>query len=217
MRGSSSLDSCLLQLANKLKPYMTTGIPSLNIPKTDPMDIDRISFQLRNPLGVVTVDFTDNTVEGLSNHNINSIKANKEAKTLAMEIFVPRATATGKYHMQGVLGPLELDDTLDPEEYTTTFTGTTVSGIATMDVVGGKLKIVQDPDVTIEVNGLNVKMENLFGGEADGLAKVVLRFVNKESDKFIKDFQPEIAKQVSQLIKTFFNSALDNIPVDTFQ
>merc|ERR1712226_708386 len=99
----------------------------------------------------------------------------------------------------------------------TTFTGTTVSGIATMDVVGGKLKIVQDPDVTIEVNGLNVKMENLFGGEADGLAKVVLRFVNKESDKFIKDFQPEIAKQVSQLIKTFFNSALDNIPVDTFQ
>jgi len=37
----SSLDSCLLQLADKLKPYMKTGIPSLNIPKTDPMDIDK--------------------------------------------------------------------------------------------------------------------------------------------------------------------------------
>merc|ERR1712107_195235 len=86
-----------------------------------------------------------------------------------------------------------------------------------MDVVGGKLQIVQQPDVTINVEGLNVQMENLFGGEADGLAKVVLRFVNKESDKFIKDFQPEIAKQVSELIKTFFNSALDNIPVSTFE
>ena len=43
---------------------------------------------------------TNATSLGLSNHNINSIKANKEAKTLAMEIFVPRATATGKYHMQ---------------------------------------------------------------------------------------------------------------------
>merc|ERR1712107_168964 len=52
----SSLDSCLLQLANKLKPYMKTGIPSLNIPKTDPMDIDKIAFQLKNPLGVVTVN-----------------------------------------------------------------------------------------------------------------------------------------------------------------
>merc|ERR1712233_130041 len=110
-----------------------TGIPSLNIPKTDPMDIDKIAFQLKNPLGVVTVKFTQNTVEGLSTHTIN------------------------------------------------------------------------------------VQMENLFGGEADGLAKVVLRFVNKESDKFIKDFQPEIAKQVSNLIKTFFNSALDNIPVNTFE
>merc|ERR1712156_638354 len=47
----SSLDSCLLQLADKLKPYMKTGIPSLNIPKTDPMDIDKIAFQLKNPLG----------------------------------------------------------------------------------------------------------------------------------------------------------------------
>jgi len=110
-----------------------------------------------------------------------------------------------------------LDESLAPAPYTTSFTGTTVSGVAKMDVVGGKLQIVQQPDVTINVEGLNVQMENLFGGEADGLAKVVLRFVNKESDKFIKDFQPEIAKQVSELIKTFFNSALDNIPVSTFE
>merc|ERR1711973_404243 len=102
----SSLDSCLLQLADKLKPYMKTGIPSLNIPKTDPMDIDKIAFQLKNPLGVVTVKFTENTVEGLSTHTINSIRANKAAKTLSMDIFVPKATAKGLYHMQGVLGPL---------------------------------------------------------------------------------------------------------------
>merc|ERR1711963_420888 len=169
------------------------------------------------PTGVVTVKFTQNTVEGLSTHTINSIRANKAAKTLSMEIYVPKATARGLYHMQGVLGPLELDESLAPAPYTTSFTGTTVSGVAKMDVVNGKLKIVQDPDVTINVEGLNVQMENLFGGEADGLAKVVLRFVNKESDKFIKDFQPEIAKQVSNLIKTFFNSALDNIPVNTFE
>jgi len=49
------------------------------------------------------------------------------------------------------------------------------------------------------------------------VTKLIFRFVNKESDKFIKDFQPEIAKQVSELIKTFFNSALDNIPVSTFE
>ena len=117
----------------------------------------RISFQLKNPLGVVTVKFTENTVEGkpksfhqisqleenfnksenitntimrqcivvtkdvvilqlrckyqlfsfeivsiagLSTHTINSIRANKAAKTLSMEIHVPKATARGRYHMQ---------------------------------------------------------------------------------------------------------------------
>ena len=73
------------------------------------------------------------------------------------------------------MGPLELDESLAPAPYSTSFTGTTVSGVATMDVVNGKLRIVQDPEVTINVEGLNVQMENLFGGEADGLAKVVLR------------------------------------------
>ena len=80
------------------------------------------------------------------------------------------------FSFRGVLGPLELDESLAPAPYTTSFTGTTVSGVAKMDVVGGKLRIVQDPDVTINVEGLNVQMENLFGGEADGLAKVVLRW-----------------------------------------
>ena len=78
-------------------------------------------------------------------------------------------------YFRGVLGPLELDESLAPAPYSTSFTGTTVSGVAKMDVVNGKLRIVQDPDVTINVEGLNVQMENLFGGEADGLAKVVLR------------------------------------------
>merc|ERR1712061_379182 len=90
VNGGTNLDSCLLQLADKLRPYMKTGIPSLNIPKTDPMDIDKIAFQLKNPLGVVTVKFTENTVEGLSTHTINSISANKAAKTLSMEIHVPK-------------------------------------------------------------------------------------------------------------------------------
>jgi hypothetical protein len=103
--------------------------------------------------------------------------------------------------LRGILGPLELDENLEPAPYTTTFTGTTVMGVAKMAVLNNKLTILEDPKVEIDVQGLDVKMQNLFGGQANGLAKVVLKFVNKESDKFIRDFQPEIAKQVSKLIK----------------
>jgi len=40
------------------------------------------------------------SIAGLSTHTINSIRANKAAKTLSMEIHVPKATARGRYHMQ---------------------------------------------------------------------------------------------------------------------
>merc|ERR1712127_1090672 len=205
--SSAKINACLVQLAEKLRPFMKTGIAELGIPRTEPMDIDRINFALKSPFGVVDVVFTENSVAGLSNHEVKSVEAT---------IKVIEATATGLYHMSGVIGPLELDPSLAPAPYKTTFTGTTVSGVAQLTEQNGKLIILGEPDVTIAVEGLNVQMENLFGGDADGLAKVVLKFVNKESDKFIQDFQPEIAKQVSGLIKGFFNSALENIPASTF-
>ena len=39
---------------------------------------------------------------------------------------------------------------------------------------GGKqrLAIEEDPEMEISVGGLNIKMDNLFNGQADALAKV---------------------------------------------
>jgi len=216
-RPNSNLNDCLLELSQELRPYMKTGIPSLNIPQTEPMNIERIAFELKSPFGTVNVVFTENIVSGLSDHEVIYIDADKEKFNLAVKIRVNNAVARGLYHMSGVLGPLELDAKLKPENYVTTFIGTTVEGVAQLSVVDGKLEIQGDPDVTVEVEDLDVKMDNLFGGTAEGLAKIVLKVVNKDSQQFIKDFQPEIRKQVARLIKGFFNSALANIPVNTFQ
>ena len=49
------------------------------------------------------------------------------------------------------------------------------------------------------------------------MTKLIFRFVNKESDKFIKDFQPAIAKSVSGFLKGFYNGAVRNIDVSLFQ
>jgi hypothetical protein len=38
---SEDLNSCLANLVEKLRPYMKTGLPDFNIPKTEPMFIPR--------------------------------------------------------------------------------------------------------------------------------------------------------------------------------
>jgi len=176
----------------------------------------RINFELKNALIDVGVDFTQNNVKGLSEHDLIYIKADKAKKTIAMKIFVPASVAEGLYVIQGKVAVLDLEP-LPPASYRTEFTNTTVEGVAQLKVQNNKLIIDGDPDISIDVGGLKIKMDNLFGGKADSLARTVDKFLNQNTDKFIKDFQPQIAKSVSSFMKGFYNSAVANIDLNAFE
>ena len=47
-----------------IKPYMKTGVPELGIPQADPLILDEIAFDLKNPIIDVHVEFTENEVTG---------------------------------------------------------------------------------------------------------------------------------------------------------
>jgi len=214
--SGQDLNGCLRSLADAIKPYMTTGIPELGIPRADPLFIDEIAFDLKNPIIDVHVEFTDNQITGLSNHQLLDISADKEARTIEMKMFIPASKSVGKYVMEGKVAVLQLDR-YAPADYETDFTNTTVSGKAQLNIVNNRVVIEQDPEITIDVGGLNIKMDNLFNGQADQLAKTVDKFLNQNTDKFIKDFQPAIAKSVSGFLRGFYNSAVSQIDVSVFQ
>ena len=54
-------------MAVAIKPYITTGVPELGIPAADPLILDEIAFDLKNPIIDVHVEFTDNAVTGTTN------------------------------------------------------------------------------------------------------------------------------------------------------
>ena len=157
---------------------------------------------------------------GLSEHELIYINADKTAKTIAMKMYLPASTAIGKYVIEGKVAVLELEAEA-PAAYTTKFTNTTVEGVAKLAIrnINGvqRLVIEDEPTITIGLGGLEIKMENLFGGKAPALAKTVDKFLNQNTDKFIDDFQDAITKSVSGFLKSFYNSAVANIDVSVFQ
>ena len=157
---------------------------------------------------------------GLSEHELIYINADKAAKTIAMKMFLPSSTAVGKYVISGKVAVLQLEP-YDPADYTTKFTNTTVEGVAQLAIrtINGvqRLVIENDPEITITVGGLDIKMDNLFNGKANQLARTVDKFLNQNTDKFIDDFQPAIANSVAGFLKSFYNSAVANIDVSVFQ
>ena len=62
--SGQNINNCLRDLAVAIKPYMKTGVPELGIPQADPLFLDKISFDLKNPIIDVHVDFSDNFVTG---------------------------------------------------------------------------------------------------------------------------------------------------------
>ena len=137
-----------------------------------------------------------------------------------MKMFLPSSTAVGKYVISGKVAVLQLEP-YDPADYTTKFTNTTVEGVAKLSIktINGvqRLVIDNDPEIKIDVGGLEIKMDNLFNGKANQLAKTVDKFLNQNTDKFIEAFQPAIAESVSGFLKSFYNSAVANIDVSVFQ
>merc|ERR1739836_147372 len=130
---------------------------------------------------------------GLSEHELLFINADKAARTIEMSMFIPRSKSVGKYVIEGKVAVLELE-AYAPSAYVTEFTNTTVSGKARLNI-----------------------RDNRFNGQADQLAKTVDKFLNQNTDKFIKDFQPAIAKSVSGFLKGFYNGAVSNIDISVFQ
>jgi len=214
--SGQDLNSCLTDLAVAIKPYMKTGVPELGIPQADPLILDEIAFDLKNPIIDVHVEFTENEVTGLSEHELLFINADKADRTIEMSMFIPRSKSVGKYVIEGKVAVLELE-AYAPSAYVTEFTNTTISGKARLNIRDNRVVIDEDPEITIDVGGLNIKMENLFNGQADQLAKTVDKFLNQNTDKFIKDFQPAIAKSVSGFLKGFYNGAVSNIDISVFQ
>merc|ERR1712184_211115 len=199
------LNTCLTDLAVAIKPYMKTGVPDLGIPRADPLILDQIAFDLQNPIIDVHVEFTDNEVTGLSEHELLYIKADKDARTIEMSMFIPASKSVGKYVIEGKVAVLELE-AYDPTAYVTQFSNTTVTGKAQLNIRNNRVVIDEDPEITIDVGGLNIQMD-----------KTVDKFLNQNTDKFIKDFQPAIAKSVSGFLKGFYNGAVRNIDVSLFQ
>jgi len=211
--GNDDLNSCLEKLAESLRPYMKDGIGYLNVPPTEPMYLDRIELVLKRPPIDVKVEFNDTVVSGLSSFILNSVSADLAAQTIKIDMTVPELAAAGRYEMTGKAFVV-IKDSLGP--FQGNMTDANVVMETKLKVQNGRLLVDGDPEIEVKVGKLNVKLDNLFGGRTPQLANTITKFINNDSDKFIKDFGPQITKQIGQLAVKVYNTAVQDIDPAVF-
>jgi len=212
-KKGNSLDSCLLELSELLRTYMTLGLPEYNVPPTEPMKLDYVPLHLMNKLINVSLEFSDTTVQGLSSFVLLNVTANKEENTIYTHLIVPQLRTRGDYRIQGRIGPLLLDDT--SSQYKVDMEDVEVHVFVRLTLKNGKPFIENEPEISIpQIGDLDIELDGLFEGKPK-LKEFAQNFIN-DSDKFIEDFGPQISKQIGELATGVYNAAIADLSPSLF-
>merc|ERR1711962_229320 len=211
--NNKDLNTCPEELAESLRPYMTTGIPEYNIPKTEPMYFTKAVLKINKGPVNLTSTFTDTEVRGLQAFQLNGVKADLRAQTITMDMVIPRLESKGSYAMKGIVFVLAVDsaDTFEVKMEDVRVVGTTQ-----LVKQNGRLIVVDDPVIKVTPAKLDVNFRNLFGPEGKKFAQTVHQFINEDSQTFLDDFGPQISSQVGGMLRGLYNSAVREIDPSVF-
>jgi len=207
-----SVNVCSKNVIEQFRPIMDTGISSLGLPALDPLTVDAISFKFFD----ATVEFNDVVLKGFQNMIVKYSKVDSVKRTWNIGIQLPEFNANGVYALYGTIPP-NLD--LERSSGDGRLTGSNVDLILTMDLGvrdAGKLEI-KSFFMDLKLEDINAELECLFPRRGKCcpkkylkscntiLAKTVLRFINNDGKNFIKNFQPEITRQIGPVLKNYIN------------
>jgi len=211
----SQLNICLTQTLEDLRPLMRTGIPQLNLPVTEPMQVDAIEFEQGQPPVLVKAGFSNVVVQGLSNFVTDYIDADPDSQTLRIGLTVPEMDISGLYRINGEVFILPLEGS---GSFTTKMTGVTAVGqsniLPVQSVQGRQVLQVDNSDIDFNIGRVFIHMNNLFNGENELLANTVNKFLNDHSQEVIKEVKPEISRQLTELVTRVMNDAFSELPAD---
>jgi len=217
--GGEDLNTCTETVVNSIRPIMSTGIPGFNppLPPMDPMYVDRIAFNF----GQVNMEFTDLNINGLKEYQLISSRVDKAAREWQITMFIPRLEVQGTYMLTGELG-IDLGVSKGPETFNAT--QTTIDGTGYLTSVGGKIN-VQDLDLKMKLGNVAISLDCLFPKDNGDccpekgyknscnplLAKTIHKFINKDGQKFVQTFQPQISAKIGAIIKNILNRGLQSL------
>jgi len=220
---NESVNDCLKEAIEDLRPFMSTGIPSLDLKPTDPLTIDNIDLNRDIPPFTIRTKLDNVIARGLSKFVTRKVATDMKKKTLQIVITIPKLFIEGDYKTNSQLAVVTVKG---EGPFTANLTKVTGDGRATIkvvckDIAGYDTKqqvmMVENSKFDFNIAKSSMKLENLFDGQK-ALAKVAGDFLNSEEfNKMVqKEVKPQILTEVNELFERVVNSALGEFPVSDY-
>jgi len=213
------IDQCAFKTFDVMRTVMEVGVPELGIPVLEPVHLGVIDFKFYN----LTVKFLDINMKGFKTFQLQKSRLNKDKRTWEVSALLPTMAASGTYQMYGTIPPnIDLGHSAGDQRFSADKVFVNCTLILNTNPTGDGV-IVQDILINVDLEGINLEMECLFPRNGKCcpkkylkscntiLTKTILRFINTDGRRFVKDFQKEISEKVKYIIIDHLNNAISSV------
>ncbi|XP_011138549.1 protein takeout [Harpegnathos saltator] len=211
-RSDPKLITCLIDALHHLRPYLSAGIPEIELPAVEPFRMDELTLSLTGGVNGYKVQLRDLLIRGASNYTVEDIKLGSSFQAI---VRMPALILDAHYSSSGVLIIL-------PASGNGTFHArfgdarALVKGNVSTRPRDGKTYLnVDNLDVDLRVKDVQMRVRKIFNNNRI-LTEATNLFLRENGQEVLKIMEPQLKRKLSALFAGIVNQLLRHVPVETF-
>lgn len=211
-RDQNTINECVKNSIENIRPNLISGIPELNVPTLEPFYIPEI-VAVSGELVPLKASGKDVKVSGAGNFTIKSIVVDLETLTIRGKVRFPRLHLDGRYNLdtQILIVPLRGEGNLVANAVKCDADILLKSKLIMQD--GKEYLRFTSLDVDISIKDYRIRLDGLFNGNK-ALGDATNEAINQNRGEFLKTTQPYLEKTVAKILLDSANKIVANIPFD---
>ncbi|KAM3968236.1 juvenile hormone binding protein brP-2095 [Aphomia sociella] len=203
------ISKCIKEQIENSLPYFTKGVPELNVPSIDPVQLNDIKIDGNG----LVLTFTKAAMHGLSESKLTDLKVNVGEKDQDFKLaFKGNLSLTAMYEVDGRILILPIQGKGDALVYAQ---GVEVEISSKLTQVkgakGNHFKLIT-PSYKYTIEKTTFDLKNLFNGNKQ-LAETTLQFANENWQQLMDDLAPPAIKQIVRTCVKAINKFFSNVPI----
>ncbi|XP_038209393.1 circadian clock-controlled protein daywake-like [Zerene cesonia] len=211
-RDQSSINECVKNSVQSLRPNLIAGIPEINVPSIEPFYITEV-VAINGDLAPLKASATNVKVSGAGNFSIKSLDLDLETYTIQARVRFPLLHLEGNYKMdaQILVIPLKGQGKLYADAVKCDADIELKTKVYERD--GKQYMKFTSMTVALSLKDYNIRLTGLFNGDK-ALEEATNEAINQNRGEFLQAIKPYLEKTVAKVLLDSANKIVHPLPLE---
>ncbi|XP_014245487.1 protein takeout-like [Cimex lectularius] len=210
-RKDPNMNDCIRETFQGMFPYLAKGIPEVNIPRFEPLFIEKVGITKGH--GAVTLSGNFNNLYAHGPSNTTTLYTRLDIKNGRFDIglHIPQIRTESQYDLKGNILLLPLIGVGDAKLVLKNVTTEVYMKVTFPKTQGEEVMRVEQMKVDFRLQNCRVHLDNLFNGNKV-LGHTVNTFLNKNALEVVDELKENIGDSLGYVFMRVMNDAFGRIP-----